>query len=154
MDDDDDDQLGDIAKLRLQYRKVMLAETFLCSTRLLAALLRENPYITVSKYFDLVPDSDLQALIDIIECYKADVDRVGEDAASMSGLEEVLVLSEMLSTAEGVKSESLDDVQANLNAMAGFIICESLSRKQLATVVRANMSFDPQYRHLTIIKAR
>ena len=149
-----EDELGDVAELRLQYGKVMQTESFLTSTRLLAGLLKENPYITVHKYLELVSDSELQVLVDRIDKYKRDVEELGEENAGYGVLEEVLVLAEMLSTAEGVKSQSLDDVQENLNSMTAFILCESLARKGLADVIRENMSFDQQYRHLAILRAK
>ena len=77
--DSNEDELGDVAELRLQYGKVMQTESFLTSTRLLAGLLKENPYITVHKYLELVSDSELQVLVDRIDKYKRDVEELSEE---------------------------------------------------------------------------
>ena len=123
----------------INLKAVMHDTDFLPSTRLLAALLKENPYMTVGQYFNITPDSDVFTLSD----------RVDRD-----DLHELLLLAEMLSAAEGCKSEDIEDVTDHVNTFCGFVVCESLSRKGLADVMRENMSFDKQYGGLKIVRAK
>lgn len=104
---------------------------FLTSTRLLAAKLQKNPYMTMQDYLELVPDFELQKIVEMM------------DSPDLN--EEVILLSELLSTAEGCKAENIDDVTMNVNTFMAFIVADSLSRKGLARVHRENMSFDAQY---------
>lgn len=98
------------------------------TTRVLAMDLIENPYIVVGDYFKGLSDSSLQELLEIIN-------REDEDAIS-----ETLLLSEMLSRAEGVEN-GLDDMGRNVGMMRMFVSGVSLARKGLIKVHYEHMTF-------------
>lgn len=122
--------VNDLSDYHIRLDRVVLSTEFLSSTRLLAATLRINPYMTLKDYFQRTSDSDIQVLVDKID---------RED------LVELILLSELLAMAEGCKSEDIDQVTDNLNLFVTLVLVESLYRKGLIDVVRDNMTFDKSY---------
>lgn len=82
-------------------------------------------------------DIEVAQLIELIETAKREDD---EGKVGLAG-EEMLILTMILSTAEGCAPE--DDTQAGdfYGQLAAFIICESLARKGLVKVFHDKMSF-------------
>ena len=74
----------------LNYSNIAKHKTLCNVTRVLAMDLMENPYIVVGDFFKNLSDSSLQELLEIVN---------REDEKALS---ETLLLSEMLSRAEGV----------------------------------------------------
>jgi hypothetical protein len=56
-------------------------------------------------------------------------------------MEDIVLMTEMLSRAEGVPSQSVDEITENVNYFGACITCVSLARKGLVRVYYDNMSF-------------
>ena len=112
----------------VNYDNIAKHKNLCNTTRVLAMDLVENPYIMVGDFFKGLSDSSLDELLGIIN-------RDDEDAVS-----ETLLLTEMLSRAEGVENE-LDDMARNIGMMRMFVAGVSLARKGLIKVYYENMSF-------------
>jgi len=91
-----------------------------------------NPYTSLGKFFKKLSDENLQVLSEIIE---------EGDSEFNDGLEDVVLMTEMLSRAEGVPSQSIEEITENVNYFGMCVTCVSLARKGLVRVYYENMSF-------------
>jgi hypothetical protein len=110
----------------LNYDKILQHREFSSVVKQLVLELNINPYKTLGQFLQQLSTDDLRMLLNKVE--KGD-------------LEEVLLLSEMLSRAEGIMSENVDVVARNVNQLSMFIAAESLVRKGLVKAFYENMSF-------------
>lgn len=115
------------------FDKIVEDKKLLPSTRLLAIDLTKNSYVNIGEFFRDIPDSDLQAYLNMAE----DLD--SEESA------EVLLLSEMLSVGEGLDNglneNKLELVSNRMGQLIMYLVCEQLARKGLVKLYRENMSF-------------
>jgi hypothetical protein len=123
---------------KVNLEKVSKTKGYLSTTRLLAYRMLENPYITVEDFLLDISDSDLKELL-----YKVDEEDV----------EEIILLSEMLATGEGLEYSKTDSVMLErTNILVGFLTIESLARKGLVKVYRENMSFGDDFASKIIVE--
>jgi len=113
----------------VNYAEVLKAKDVLSVTKLLATQLMNNPYTSVGDFLQSVPDADLFTLI---------ADENGEKHYG-----DLILISEMLATAEGLdSSEDFDKFKDRSAQLLGFLIIESLKRKGFVKVHYENMTFD------------
>ena len=112
--------------------KIIRAEGLLPITKSVAKMLMKNQYLSLGKFFTRISDENLQTLMEIID----DADNEFND-----GMEDVVLMTEMLSRAEGVPTESIEDITENVNYFGACVTCVSLARKGLVRVYYDNMSF-------------
>lgn len=118
---------------------VIKDKTLMAVTRLLAAELQQNPYLTVSDFFKHLSDGDVDMLIDVSE----------DDEDSRYG--DIILMTEMLTAAEGVMVDEEDedryveDITNRMRMFITFLNLESLERQGLVRVFRENMSFGEDY---------
>jgi hypothetical protein len=86
----------------------------------------------LGKFFKTISDDNLLALAEIIE---------EGDSEFNDGIEDVVLMTEMLSRAEGVPSQCIEDITENVNYFGACVTCVSLARKGLVRVYYDNMSF-------------
>jgi hypothetical protein len=127
--------------------KVVYDKELMAQTRILAAELVQNPYLSVSDYFLGLSDRDIEDLLEISE---NDEDRRYGD---------LILIVEMLTRAEGIDIDEEDDekyvamLTDRMKAFFSFAALESLSRKGLVKIHRENMSFGDEYMDKTIAEA-
>ena len=112
--------------------KIINAEGLLPVTKSVAKMLMRNPYTSLGKFFKKLSDENLQALMEIID---------EGDSEFNDGMEDVVLMTEMLSRAEGVPSQCIEDITENVNYFGACVTCVSLARKGLVRVYYDNMSF-------------
>ena len=112
--------------------KIIESDKLLPVTKSIAKMLMRNPYISLGKFFKKLSDENLQALLEIID---------EGDSEFNDGMEDIVLMTEMLSRAEGVPSQSIEDITENVNYFGACITCVSLARKGLVRVYYDNMSF-------------
>ena len=112
--------------------KIIESDKLLPVTKSVAKMLMRNPYTSLGKFFKKLSDENLQALMEIID---------EGDSEFNEGMEDVVLMTEMLSRAEGVPSQSVDEITENVNYFGACITCVSLARKGLVRVYYDNMSF-------------
>ena len=112
--------------------KIINAEGLLPVTKSVAKMLMRNPYTSLGKFFKKLSDENLQALMEIID---------EGDSEFNDGMEDIVLMTEMLSRAEGVPSQSIEDITENVNYFGACVTCVSLARKGLVRVYYENMSF-------------
>ena len=112
--------------------KIIDAEGLLPVTKSVAKMLMRNPYTSLGKFFKKLSDENLEILMEIID---------EGDSEFNDGLEDVVLMTEMLSRAEGVPSQSVEDITENVNYFGACVTCVSLARKGLVRVYYDNMSF-------------
>jgi hypothetical protein len=112
--------------------KIIESDKLLPVTKSVAKMLMRNPYTSLGKFFKTISDDNLQALSEIIE---------EGDSEFNDGIEDVVLMTEMLSRAEGVPSQCIDDITENVNYFGACVTCVSLARKGLVRVYYDNMSF-------------
>ena len=112
--------------------KIIASDKLLPVTKSVAKMLMRNPYTSLGKFFKKLSDENLQVLSEIIE--------EGESEFN-EGMEDIVLMTEMLSRAEGVPSQSIEEITENVNYFGACVTCVSLARKGLVRVYYENMSF-------------
>ena len=112
--------------------KIIESDKLLPVTKAVAKMLMKNPYTSLGRFFKKLSDDNLQALSEIIE---------EGDSEFNEGMEDIVLMTEMLSRAEGVPSQCIEDITENVNYFGACITCVSLARKGLVRVYYDNMSF-------------
>jgi len=112
--------------------KIIDAEGLLPVTKSVAKMLMRNPYTSLGKFFKKLSDENLEVLMEIID---------EGDSEFNDGMEDVVLMTEMLSRAEGVPSQCIEDITENVNYFGACVTCVSLARKGLVRVYYDNMSF-------------
>ena len=124
MDNFDNEECG----YNLNYQNIAKFKNLTNVTRVLAMDLMENPYLMVGDFFQNLSDASLRELVELIN-------KEGEDAEA-----EILLLSEMLSRAEGIEN-SIEQMGLNVGIMRALIAGTSLARKGLAKAHYKNFTF-------------
>ena len=112
--------------------KIIASDKLLPVTKSVAKMLMRNPYTSLGKFFKKLSDENLQILSEIIE---------EGDSEFNDGMEDSVLMTEMLSRAEGVPSQCIEDITENVNYFGACVTCVSLARKGLVRVYYENMSF-------------
>ena len=112
--------------------KIIGSDKLLPITKSVAKMLMRNTYTSLGKFFKKLSDENLEILMEIID---------EGDSEFNDGLEDVVLMTEMLSRAEGVPSQSVEDITENVNYFGACVTCVSLARKGLVRVYYDNMSF-------------
>ena len=112
--------------------KIIESDKLLPITKSVAKMLMRNTYTSLGKFFKKLSDENLEILMEIID---------EGDSEFNDGLEDVVLMTEMLSRAEGVPSQSVEDITENVNYFGACVTCVSLARKGLVRVYYDNMSF-------------
>ncbi len=120
----------DSEQYSINYALVANEKGLLSITRLLATSMAINPYMSIGDFLKNLSDHDLQTLLEIID--------FGEDHTNF---DDIMLLSGMLSAAEGIPCKSIDDYHKCMNMFMTFLTVESLYRKKLVKIFRENMSF-------------
>jgi hypothetical protein len=126
----------------INYERVFKANNILPMVRLLAAELMKNPYMTIGAYLQRARDSDLQTILEASE---------DEEDERLS---DILLMAEMLAKAEGVETDSIEDVYKHLNSFITLAAVASLERKGLILADYDVMSFGEEFAHSTIAKRK
>jgi hypothetical protein len=125
----------------IRYDNVMKQKDFLPITRTLAMDLSESSYIRPGDFLKALTDSDVNVLL-----------KIAEDEENPR-LEEILLISEMLATGEGLEqSKNADGVRHRMNAFCAFLAIEGLSRKGLVKVYHENISFGEDFGNKLIVE--
>jgi hypothetical protein len=123
--------------------KIIDAEGLLPVTKSVAKMLMRNPYTSLGKFFKKLSDENLQVLMEIID---------EGDSEFNDGMEDVVLMTEMLSRAEGVPSQSIEEITENVNYFGACITCVSLARKGLVRVYYENMSFGTEHGEKVLVE--
>jgi len=123
--------------------KIIRAEGLLPITKSVAKMLMKHQYLSLGKFFTKISDENLQILSEIIE---------EGDSEFNDGMEDIVLMTEMLSRAEGVPSESIEDITENVNYFGACVTCVSLARKGLVRVFYENMSFGKELGEQTLVE--
>ena len=125
----------------IRYDNVMKQKDFLPITRTLAIDLSESGYIRPGDFLKALTDSDVNALLKIA------------DNEENPRLEEILLISEMLATGEGLEpSQDAEGVSHRMNAFCSFLAIEGLRRKGLVKVYHENISFGDDFGNKIIVE--
>jgi len=124
MNEDDED-----TTFHVNYAKVLDQKDMLPVTRLLAADLLSTPYMPVGDFIAGLSDASLAELIEVC------------NDENHAHFEELLLIAEMLSAAEGLESGTLDTIHERTNHLITLIAIEYFARKGLVIVHHKNMSF-------------
>ena len=123
--------------------KIIDAEGLLPVTKSVAKMLMRNPYTSLGKFFKKLSDENLEVLMEIVE---------EGDSEFNVGIEDIVLMTEMLSRAEGVPSGSIEEITENVNYFGVCVTCVSLARKGLVRVYYDNMSFGKDYGDKVIVE--
>jgi hypothetical protein len=123
--------------------KIIGSDKLLPVTRSVAKMLMRNPYTSLGKFFKTISDDNLLALSEIIE---------EGDSEFNERMEDIVLMTEMLSRAEGVPSESIEEITENVNYFGACVTCVSLARKGLVRVYYENMSFGTDHGEKVLVE--
>ena len=132
------EEYEDESPFEINYDNVISCKDCLSVTRLLAVDLKENPYMSVVLFLKNISNSDLKILSDIVD-QNFNID--DDDEVGDPSLADVVLIAEMLSRAEGIISNSDEELMQKVNQFMMYISVESLRRKGLVRVYHENMSF-------------
>jgi hypothetical protein len=125
----------------ISYDNVMRAKDFLPITRTLAMDLSESGYMRPGDFLKALTDADVDALLKVA------------DNEENPRLAEILLISEMLATGEGLEqSQDADGVTHRMNAFCAFLAIEGLSRKGLVKVYHENISFGEDFGNKIVVE--
>ena len=144
MQDDDEEQYTDFD---INYDNVIASKECLSMTRILAADLKNNPYMTVGDFLRNISKSDLAILSDIVEQHMGFDE---EDEVTDERMADFVLITEMLSRAEGLISEDDDDLTRKISQFMVMVTMESLYRKGLIKLYHENMSFGKDVEHRVV----
>jgi hypothetical protein len=133
----------------INYDNVIECKECLNVTRLLAADLKSNPYMTVGHFLKHISDVDLKILNDIVE---ESTGMDPDDEVTNPGLADVVLITEMLVRAEDLFSEDDAVLMKRVNNFMIMITCENLARKGLVKVYHENLSFGDDEAKRVIVK--
>lgn len=131
----DSDDLKDFV---INIDKVVKSKNMMPTTRMLAMRLQRNPYTTVKDFLENLSDVELQTLLEVTE--DGLDDSAGSVAEGKDRFSELVLMAEMLAKAEGLHTNTLEDMTSRTNTLITFIACEGLARQGLVEVWRENMS--------------
>jgi predicted house-cleaning noncanonical NTP pyrophosphatase (MazG superfamily) len=134
--------MDDNTPLQLNYDKIVKHKEFLSVTRMLAVDIMKNPYMTPADFLKALSNEELETLMEI------------SDDDEHERMDEIMLISEMLATAEGLPAANLDVATERVNQFCVFLVLESLSRKELVNVKYENMSFGEDYKDAIIAEKR
>jgi hypothetical protein len=125
----------------ISYDNVMRAKDFLPLTRTLAMDLSESGYMRPGDFLKSLSDADVDALLKVA------------DNDDNPRLAEILLISEMLATGEGLEqSQDAEGVTLRMNAFCAFLAIEGLSRKGLVKVYHENISFGEDFGNKIVVE--
>lgn len=127
--------------LVLNYTKISQSD-YLPLVRLMAVDMMNKPYESLKNFFTRLSSNDLNELMSLIE-------RDNERA-----MENVLLMTEMLVQAEGLFSESFDQLCDHCDRMVTYLTIVSLHRKGLVDVCYENMSFGEEFLDKPVVKKK
>lgn len=139
--EEDDEQYTDFD---INYDNVIASKECLSMTRILAADLKDNPYMTVGDFLMNISKSDLAILSDIVEQHMGFDE---DDEVTDERMADFVLMTEMLSRAEGLISEDDDDLTRKINQFMIMVTMENLYRKGLIKLYHENMSFGKDVEH-------
>jgi hypothetical protein len=134
--------MDDNTPLQLNYDKIAKHKEFLSVTRMLAVDLMKNPYLAPADFLKALSNEELQTLMEI------------SDDDEHERMDEIMLISEMLATGEGLAPANLEIATERVNQFCVFLVLESLSRKELVNVKYENMSFGEDYKDAIIAEKR
>lgn len=117
-----------VDRYTINYENVVNANYLSAPTRKLASRLIENPYIVVGEYLQSLTDEDVSDYLDLVSSRTTD------------NLSEILLVTEMLSRAEGVFNTDTE-CEENVNFFSTLIACVDLHRKNMVRMIYENVSF-------------
>jgi hypothetical protein len=133
----------DFENMVVNYDRVLEVAEFSAVTKMTAMMLQKNPYMSIGKYFKQLSDGDVLSLAQIVDRHGR-----GDEGAS----EELVLLTEMLSRAEGVIAKNLDESFKSFRSLIIMISCVALGRKGLVKVFYENLSFGDDMADAAIIE--
>jgi len=128
MDNDNFDENGHFA---VNLEEIASGKHLLAITRLTAMEIKTDGYLTVGRFLQQLSDHDLQEIMNI--CEKADDesnDKIGD----------ILLIAEMLASAEGLEPGDVTSITRRMNAFIMLLTIESLHRRGLVKAYHNNMS--------------
>lgn len=139
-----DEMFEDDGSFTINYSLLIESEDHLDITKNLARKLMKETYITVGEFLDSLHEDEISELLEISEHFKSNDDEEDDDDDSIEDnhLGDLILISEMLATAEGLDSaDSTESVHHRISQLVAFLAVESLARKGLVISHKQNMSF-------------
>ena len=131
------------AEMTLNYTEIVARPDMLAVTKGLAAKMAINPYTTVKDFLLSLSTGDLEHLLKISENIEDTKD---------SHFSELVLITEMLSKAEGLDTQDIEELTVRVNSFLTFLAIEGLARKGLVEVYRENMSFGKDMAKALIVR--
>lgn len=135
------DNDGEGESYTVVYENIIKAKGLMPITRTLAMDLSTSGYMSVGDFLKGLSDTDLDNLLAISE------DQEREEFS------EILLISEMLATGEGLNSASNHgETVSRITQLCVFLACESLFRKGFVKLHHENMSFGADMSNKVIVE--
>lgn len=124
-------------KFSVNYDQVIASDVHSSIVKMLALQIKQNSYLTVGDFFRNLSKSDLEYLVNAIE----EANEMDEEEYMESDkVDDLLLLTMMLSQAEGGEEDGIDDLHNKMNCFCMLTVTTSLHRKGLVDVFYENFS--------------
>lgn len=124
----------------VDLHKIAQENNFLSLTKILATKLQSVPYLTIGEFFSSLSTDDLETLKEVC------------DNEEHPNYEELVLLTQMLSCAEGSTIEAVNEVEylsiltERMKSLVVYVCLESLHRQEMVELNRHHMSFGDDYK--------
>ena len=134
----------------VNFKAITEHSEFLSITKFTAAQLIETPYMSLGDFLKNISNTDLETLLNIID-ETQEMEALNNEEPGPD-FENVVMLALMLSSAEGLDTNSVEELHQNVNCLIALLTCEGLRRKNLVEIIYNNVSFGEDYKDKVIVK--
>lgn len=138
----------------LDLNRIQNSTNVMAVARQLASQIKSKSYITMKEFLESLSDSDLKYMIDKIEENNEYMKEVEDDGAFCQGFEDVLLMSMMMTSAEGLNIGDVEEIRDRLNRFVLILVCESLSRKGFVKFYRENATLGDEFDDKILVEAK
>lgn len=126
----------------LNFDKILSDNRFCAITKNLARSIQRSPYMTLGDFLKNLTTVDLLLLTCLVELCKTDD----------NALSDLLIITELLSLAEGASTRNNKEVCDNLDYLCVLLTCESLCRKGLVEINYSALSFGQDVPDVEVVR--
>lgn len=128
--------------LTINYQDIAKCDLLPITTSLAESLLI-NPYLAPGDFFRSLTDDELYGILEMLD----DNESLGDEGILT---EDMILITEMLVQAEGLASNSLDELGSRIKSTVMYFTLESLRRRNLVKIHYQNISYGDDYSHLKV----
>lgn len=133
---------------RVDLAKTSTSKFLMAVTRMTAMMIQQKGYLTFGDFLQSLTDNDLKSLLDVVEeQVKAD-----ETEEIVDAFENIVLLTIMLTEAEGVSIDNMDNLHQNTSIFTAMLTMEGLRRKGFVEIIYDKLSFGDEFKKEAVVR--